>query len=787
MTKVNLWQSRIIVNPRSWLGHLQRLFPKPGPFLVWQPALNGPPFPIFFMESTGPAGTGEGPKISRDGVKEDLLTLYKSRYSADDLFNLERAFQVQQELGLDLVPRIMGIEFLIAWNASPDTIAAFILSPAKVGDLKGKIADSVLDFPTIVRLIAQRKNLDSFTLNPDFDRKQGSKYLKMLMAREENLEVLLLKAADLFLELSQIGGPHPSAHIALEAFAPLLKILGYNDHARQLEDLAFLNLSPEDYKITESQTFDGYRVDRAILIEELKVLAEFLKEGLKTPCRISWRPKGIFSIYEKDRKADDVFGIRIIVKTREDCYTIQNEIIRFMEEFKFERQASLCDDYIRKPKETGYQSLHEAYDERYHGWRVEIQIRSEEMDREAEVGSSSHLRYKLGHRGFGDISLEGADIYRDNRTRLLENGMVFAYDADGGLHKIGPVTELGKRATVLDFAFHCGRDSGNRCAGAEIQRLSPSGSWETIHASFSTPIKNGDRITLRIANEPQPITENRLMAAATEMAAASLGLLKRGREVDLNRRYDELKEEGSRAFKQALSQWEKNLIRIFDSLCDNPRLEKHFRFSLARVYKKLGFDNERIFYTAVGLKGEKRASFLAEAMQIIGDSSVIVGYEDREIEKGDANIFLLVNNGPGVILRLLQFLKRYGISLKAISIASQESFALLKIRIKFNERSKFDGFSRKIEDLYKDLPLTTSLPLRIPVIIKANLNESQLMTFLEDILSLGGNIINGEVRAGTFRKKIIAEFKIAFPLVVATDKVKNKLGRRGYEFELTRR
>jgi len=767
------------------------LFPDPLALLGPRPAtIEGPPVGICLMEGGDSPGPGPKPESAKkQDLGAQLLDIFRLKKTSHDLGNLEAALRLQQELGLDLAARALGIEFLCAWSASPDAIAAFILLPVKAEDLAGRTAEPVL------KLIARRKNLDHFNLDPDFDTKQGSKYLKMLLLGEENLEVLLLKAADLFLELAHIGEPHPSAHIALESFAPLLKILGYSDHARELEDLAFACLKPDEFKSTESQTFDSYRLSRAMLIEDLKKLGETLASGLKElypNVRISWRPKGIFSIYEKERTANDLFGIRVVVDSLEDCYMIRDDINTLISD-EFERLPEQCDDHITRVKATGYRALHEALKKikpAGESWQVEIQIRSAEMDYEAEVGSCSHLKYKLGPRGFDDISTEGSDAkakYQDNRDRLISDGFVFAYDADGGLHKIGPVKPRASRASVLDFAFHCSRDAGSRCLGAEIERLGPDGKRETIHASFAAPIENGDRIRLRIANEPQPISDHRLRVGVTEIAAASLGLLKQGREIDLYRRFDELKEEGSNVFSRAVADWEAELLATFDKMTARPSLGKHFRFSLERVFRKLGFDNAGIFYTAIGLKGEKRAAFLREIIQVIKDSSVVIGYDNKEVDKGSADLHLLVSNSPGVSLRILNYLKRFKLQLRGISIQSDDRFGLLKINVRCAEHAGWEGFFRKIEDLYKDIPLVTSMPLRTPLKVETKLREDQLVDFIEDLLSLGGNITKGQAHVGTFSSKLIVQFdSVAFPIFISLDRIEAKLKKKGWKVTLTK-
>jgi|GEM_PF-1933670 len=779
------WIKRRIIAPaKRETNRFERwLFPNPEALLGYRPALIEGPNELFshlnFMEASNPSGSNGGPSRSRDSFKEEILALFRQKLPEADLNNLETAFKIQEALEINLTLRAEGIELLMMWNASPNAIAAFILCPAEAVDLQGKIDKEVEE------LIIRKKSLDNFSFNPDLERKQGSKFVKMLMLREENVEILLLKAADLFQELSQSAGKtHSSAPLALHAFAPFLKILGYSSHASQLEDLAFLNSRPAEFKATESQTLEIFRFDKTYLLDELKTVAECLVECLETKHRIIWGPKNIYQTYlkEKIKDVNDFLRLRLVVKTAEDCFNVQTEILHLMDDLGYRRLPQHSDDYINAPTPTGYRALHDAFEQIDEGWVIEIQIRSEEMDREAEVGSCSHLSYKLRQYGFDDLALGFVDAreqYEFNRQRQQQYGMIYAYDADGRLHKVGPVTKPGGQATVLDFAFHLSRDAGRRTVGAEITRLDRNGNWETKSAGFSTLIQSGDRIRLKIANEPQPITRRKLDAATTEIAIASLGLLRTGKEVDLDRRHDELKEIGSQNFNKEVDRWKKQLLDLFDELMERSNLEKRFHFSIQRVFKKLGLPDLGTFYTAVGLRVGKRAEFLPEVMSIIQDSSVVAGYDSKEIKKGEANLYILMNHKTGVILRLLKLLEIYSIGLKDFQIGpSQGNYNLVKLRIKFEAADKLPRFLNKLEDLYKNIPPIPQSPHRKQAEIKARLREDQLLGFLELLLQLGGQITSGKVQTRRIRKNLSVKFEVAFP-TAHIDNITNRIIKTG--------
>lgn len=327
---------------------------------------------------------------------------------------------------------------------------------------------------------------------------------------------------------------------------------------------------------------------------------------------------------------------------------------------------------------------------------------------------------------------------------------------------------------------------GSRCSGATIYRQRPDGTVETLLASYSTEIENGDKVVLRIANEPLPINKERIEAANTELAVASIELLKQGRAVDIHGRHDQLKEEGMRAFGQVMDRWCEKIFGIFDRLSHRQELERDFHYSLTRVYKKMGFEDAGIFYTAVGLKGNRKESFLSDALRIVKDSSVVVGYDREEIKKGEATLYLLVTNLPGVILRLLDLMKRYYLTLKSFSIESESSgLGLIKLRVKSNRPGQDDlwGYINKLEDLYKHIPLVTIIPLQRHAQIKVKLKENQLLTFFDMVLNSGVNIVSGKVETeiwGGLKKhpKLKVSLGVTFPMAMAGN-ILEKIERAG--------
>lgn len=741
----------------------QKLFPAPERPADFQLApVGGPPLGIgnTCMMEAPPISSG-GRTFNHATLKDDLLKYYREKSPDHDVQGLAAAFRLRENQGQDLTAKAEGIELLVSWDVSPNTVAAFILGGIEPDKVREFVGDSVAE------LITRKNILAKFSFDPSAGIKQGSKFIKMLILREGSLDIILLRIAEVFESLAKRNAAnHALAAQALFAFAPFLAVIGYHSHASQLEDWAFLNIDPNQFQATVSNTFNDFKVSQAFLIDELRTLGEFLDEDLETPHRIGWRPKGIYSIWNKTRAVDDLFGIRLVVPTQGDCYLMLTEIISQMDEFGFDYLPEKKDDYIVKPSTTGYQALHITFREKHHGWMVEIQIKSEKMDYEAEVGRCSHLRYKLGQSGFDDFLFEAASAeekFQINRQIFQRQGLGFAYDPKGVLHKVGPVSVAGKRVTVLDFAFYVGHKTGSRCLGGVIRRLDQNGKLKVIQANYATPIENGDQIALRLSEAPESISPKRLAAATTELALASQELLRRGLNISNLKDNDQTRKEGEAAFTKTVADWQKVVTAAFRRLAGRKVPDLSVLFSLDRVINKKGLRDLGTFYTAVGLKGERQRAFLLECRKIIETATTVVGYNRNDIKKGEADLFFLIADRPGVILRLLAALRMFNFQPENFSVVSREhDYILLKIRAKNITLDKFDGFSSKLQNLYHNLQ--PALPLRSHVRLRTNIHPDQLADFLELLVGIGGSIQNGAVAKSFLRKTLSVDLQVAFPL-----------------------
>ncbi len=241
------------------------------------------------------------------------------------------------------------------------------------------------------------------------DQNQAESLRKLLLAMAEDVRVVLIKLADRLHNMRTLGhlesdSQRRIARETLDIYAPLANRLGIWQIKWELEDLSLRYLEPAAYQELVT-LLDEKRQDREHYIEQVigQLGAELEKAGVKAT--VTGRPKHINSIYRKMQRKrldfDQIFdmrAVRILVKEEKDCYAALGVVHGLWRHIPKE-----FDDYIANPKENLYRSLHTAVIGP-EGRNLEIQIRTEEMHRHAELGVAAHWRYKEG--GGGDTAYE---------------------------------------------------------------------------------------------------------------------------------------------------------------------------------------------------------------------------------------------------------------------------------------------------------------------------------------------------------------------------------------------
>ena len=305
---------------------------------------------------------------------------------------------------------------------------------------------------------------------------------KTFIAMSEDVRVVLIKLADRLHNMRMLtflpeDKRQPIAQETLDIFAPLANRLGLWKIKWELEDLSFRYVNPEKYKEISDNLAES-RATREKQIADIITNLGVIMKRAGIECDISGRPKHIYSIYTKMTDKGEPFemvrdlrGVRLIVRDVQTCYAALGVIHMHWRPIPQE-----FDDYIAAPKNNFYQSLHTAiiYED---GKPLEVQIRTHEMDYNAEYGIAAHWRYK--EKGEMEESyqqrinwvrrimewrqeMEETQEFADEIKPDVFNDRVYVFTPKGD------IIDLPAGSTPIDFAYHVHTEIGHRCRGAKI-------------------------------------------------------------------------------------------------------------------------------------------------------------------------------------------------------------------------------------------------------------------------------------------------------------------------------
>ncbi len=334
---------------------------------------------------------------------------------------------------------------------------------------------------------------------------------KMLIALVDDVRVALIKLAERTCAIRAVKNDprhrHTVAQEVFDVYAPLAHRLGIGHLKWELEDLSFRYLYQDAYhKI--ARLLDGKRLERDKFIDRVKtqITDTLAREGISAELR--GRSKHIYSIWRKMQRKGigfsqvyDIRAVRILVPDVKDCYAALGIVHGLWRNIPNE-----FDDYIANPKENGYRSLHTAVIGP-EGKILEIQIRTYDMDEEAELGVCAHWRYKGSDREGGlsssyeekiawlrqvlDWHEETGDVgnLAEQFSAETSQDRVYVFTPDGD------VVNLAAGATPLDFAYHVHTEVGHSCRGAKV-----NGSIVPLTYQLNT----GERVQILTGNEASP-------------------------------------------------------------------------------------------------------------------------------------------------------------------------------------------------------------------------------------------------------------------------------------------
>ena len=354
--------------------------------------------------------------------------------------------------------------------------------------------------------------------------KEAENLRKLVLAMSSDIRVLLVKLADRLHNmrtLHHIKEPARRRRIARETmdlYAPLASRIGMEKVKRELEELAFGELNPDGR--TSVLARQGYLRERGDkLVPQIEVeLVKTLKEG-GLDAQVSGREKTPYSIWRKMQTKNvsfeqlaDIMAFRIIVADVAQCYQALGLL-----HGKYQVLPQRFKDYISVPKPNGYRSLHTGVIGPL-GQRIEIQIRTEEMQDQAERGVAAHWIYKHGGpstdapqyawlRSLMDIldKAPNAEEFLEHTKLEMFQDQVFCFTPKGKL------IALPRGATPIDFAYAVHSQVGDTCVGAKINgRMLP----------LRTQLSNGDQVDIITskAQTPSPTWERFVVTGKAKAA-----------------------------------------------------------------------------------------------------------------------------------------------------------------------------------------------------------------------------------------------------------------------------
>lgn len=397
---------------------------------------------------------------------------------------------------------------------------------------------------------------------------------KLLVATSQDIRVLIIKLADRLHNMQTLKfvperKQERIARETLEIYVPVAHRLGMGRIRKELEDLAFPFVYPEDYdKVSK---LINKRIDKLneVLEKERKVLQKRLADSGLLNFNTSYRVKGLYSLYHKLRRKEwdinlvyDLLAMRVVVPEIADCYSVLGIVHKLWRPL-----PGRVKDYIAFPKPNGYRSIHTTVTTP-NGVILEIQIRTNRMHHESEYGIASHLNYKeemvsganspdtksvfaslvpLLFRPFAkkdltpnpDIKATKESSHQDKIPRWIsqigQNHSVdqstteeFLEDAQKDFFSkrifvftpIGDVVDLPLGATPVDFAYAIHSEVGDHIHGAKVNKKL---------VQLDTELKNGDLIEIETRKSSKP-TKKWLLFVKTSLARRRIKATLEGKE-----------------------------------------------------------------------------------------------------------------------------------------------------------------------------------------------------------------------------------------------------------------
>ena len=444
-----------------------------------------------------------------ENVKANLMTAW--HYSQQKM--TLRAEHQQEEAHL-LTFGVEMVEILNSLNMDADSLFTAMLFPIvrdKLVDLAQIEEDFGANISKLVRGVIEMDNIRQLNITHSASSLQVDNVRRMLLAMVDDFRCVIIKLAERIAFLRDAEKNYTEEERVLAAkecaniYAPLANRLGIGQLKWELEDYCFRYLHPEQYR-SIAKLLKERRLDREQYIADfVSELSGYLQENIPQ-VEVYGRPKHIYSIWRKMQKKHlefsglyDVRAVRIIVQKLQDCYTALGIV-----HTHFKHLPKEFDDYVANPKPNGYQSIHTVVLGKG-GKPIEVQIRTQQMHDDAELGVAAHWKYKegasAGRSGYEekiawlrkllawqDDITDSGEVMAELRSQVFDD-RVYVFTPKG------EVVDLPTGSTPLDFAYAIHSEIGHRCIGAKVGgRIVP----------FTYQLQMGDQVDIITQKNPNP-------------------------------------------------------------------------------------------------------------------------------------------------------------------------------------------------------------------------------------------------------------------------------------------
>jgi guanosine-3',5'-bis(diphosphate) 3'-pyrophosphohydrolase len=543
---------------------------------------------------------------------------------------------------------VAAAEILADLHLDADTIVGAILhdviedTPIAKADIAARFGNDVAEIVDGVTKLDQIRFKNR-------EEAQAENFRKMLLAMVRDLRVILVKLADRTHNLRTIDALAPAkrrsiARETLDIYAPVAERLGLYSMKLELEDLGFRTLYPQRYRVIE-RALKRARGNQKEFLNKIRAQLEAALKKSGVPGDVESREKHLYSIYRKmlRKRATlaeivDVYGLRITVDSVDTCYRTLG-IVHSV----YKPMPGRFKDYIAIPRVNGYQSLHTTLFGP-NGVPIEVQIRTEDMDRVAESGIAAHWKYKGGEPE-GSAQQERARKWLSNLVEMEEGGnseeFIESVKVDLFPDKVyvftprGEILRLPRGATVVDFAYAVHTDIGNRCVAAKIdRRLAP----------LRTVLRNGQTVQIITAKgaTPNPSWVNFVVTAKARSAIRHyLKSLKRTEAVEL----------GRRLLVQALAEFDVKLDAV-DPAALRSALGEFGLKDPDELYERVGLGERLAPLVARRLLPSERAdvSNAPTPLAVAGTEGLLVSYAHCCYPIPNDPILAFLSTGRGIVM-----------------------------------------------------------------------------------------------------------------------------------------